>query len=153
MTTGFECETRIAAPPTAAFDASLDIDLHVRSMRASGERAIAGVTSGRIGADETVTWRARHFGFPFTMTSAITELERPYRFVDEQRSGPFASFRHEHRFEADAAGTLMLDRIRFRAPFGFVGRLVEPALRVYLRRLIEERNRHVRESAEASAAL
>ncbi|UOE45188.1 SRPBCC family protein [Agromyces larvae] len=152
MTAEFECSTAIAAPPDAVFDASLDIDLHVRSMGASRERAIAGVTSGRIGAGETVTWRARHFGVPFTMTSAITEYERPERFVDEQRRGPFASFRHEHRFESDASGTLMRDRIRFTAPLGPLGRMVEPLLRAYLRRLIEERNRHVRAAVEASDA-
>lgn len=84
MTVEFECATRIAAPPAAAFDASCDIDLHLESMRSSGERAIAGVTSGRIGPGEQVTWRARHFGVRFRMTSRITAYERPSRFVDEQ---------------------------------------------------------------------
>ncbi|WP_243227431.1 hypothetical protein [Microbacterium sp. CIAB417] len=50
------------------FDISLDIDAHVSSMQQSGERAIAGTTSGAIGPGETVTWRARHFGIWFTMT-------------------------------------------------------------------------------------
>lgn len=61
---------------------------------------MGGVTAGRIGLGEEVTWRAVHFGLPFTMTSRVTELERPLRFVDEQVRGPFRSFRHEHRFEA-----------------------------------------------------
>lgn len=151
MTTGFTCETRIAAPPAAAFDASLDIELHVRSMAGSDERAVAGVTSGRIGPGESVTWRARHFGVRWTMTSGIAEFERPRRFVDRQLRGPFAAFRHEHRFEADASGTRMLDEVEFTAPLGAIGRLVEPALRLHLCRLIEERNAHVKRAAEASA--
>ena len=57
------------------FDLSLDIDAHVASMSESKERAVAGVTTGRIGLGETVTWRARHFGVWFTMTSEISELD------------------------------------------------------------------------------
>lgn len=67
-------------------------------METSGEQAIGGVTSGSIALGETVTWRARHFGIWFTMTSRITSLERPNRFVDEQVRGPFRSFHHEHVF-------------------------------------------------------
>jgi len=33
---------------------------------------------------DQVTWRARHFGIVFQMTSAITEYQPPKRFVDEQ---------------------------------------------------------------------
>ncbi|GAA2460322.1 SRPBCC family protein [Agromyces soli] len=152
MTVEFECATRIAAPPAAAFDASCDIDLHLESMRSSGERAIAGVTSGRIGPGEQVTWRARHFGVRFRMTSRITAYERPSRFVDEQLRGPFALFRHEHRFESLEGGTLMRDHVVFRAPFGPLGRLVEPVLRRHLLRLFDERNRHVAAAAERAAA-
>ncbi|NED80952.1 cyclase, partial [Streptomyces sp. SID11233] len=45
----FELTTRIAAPPEVVFDVSLDVDLHQASMAGSGERAVAGVTSGRMG--------------------------------------------------------------------------------------------------------
>jgi ligand-binding SRPBCC domain-containing protein len=62
-----------------------------------------------------------HFGLPFTMTSRITELERPVRFVDEQVRGPFRRFRHEHLFEAAGGDTVMIDRITFAAPFWLLG--------------------------------
>lgn len=45
---------------------------------------------GRIGLGETVMWRATHFCIPFTMTSSVIELERPYREVEaegRQRAG------------------------------------------------------------------
>ena len=67
VTVEFECVERIAAPVETVFDLSLDIDAHVASMADSGERAIGGVTSGLIGLGETVTWRAKHFGVPFTL--------------------------------------------------------------------------------------
>ena len=96
--TRIHLETDIAAPIERVFDLARDVDLHQRSMAATNERAIGGRTSGLIGPGETVTWRARHLGRTWSLTSAITAFERPVRFVDEQTSGPFASFRHEHRF-------------------------------------------------------
>jgi hypothetical protein len=56
--------------------------------------------------------------FPFGWTSRIEVWERPYRFVDLQRRGPFALWHHEHRFQAIPGGTLMSDEIRYRLPFG-----------------------------------
>src|SRR6266487_7011670 len=104
-------ETVIAAPIGDCFDLSLSVDAHRASMSQSGERAIGGVTSGVMKLGDTVTWRARHFGIPVRMTSAITEYERPVRFVDEQQRGPFERWRHEHIFTAvdDGTKTLMVD--------------------------------------------
>jgi hypothetical protein len=65
VTVAFVHRTMIDAPPDVVFDLSLDIDAHLASMARSGERAIAGVTTGQIGLGEEVTWRARHFGIPF----------------------------------------------------------------------------------------
>jgi hypothetical protein len=55
MTVEFEAVTEIGASPDVVFDLSLDIDEHLGSMADSGERAIAGVTSGKIGLGEEVT--------------------------------------------------------------------------------------------------
>ena len=129
------------------FDASLSIDHHLDSMRSSGERAVAGVTSGQIALGETVTWRARHFGIRFTMTSLITALDRPRRFVDEQVRGPFRIFRHEHLFRAEHPGTVMVDTLTIGSPaFGvpLIGTIAERMILVpYLRRLIRQRNDHL----------
>lgn len=134
--------TRTDLPAEALFDASLSIDAHVSSMAGSREKAIAGVTTGMIGLGQTVTWRAKHFGVWFTMTSRIAELDRPRRFVDEQVSGPFRVFHHVHEFESDAAGTRMIDEITVGSPL--LGALVERLVLVpYLRRLIRRRNAHL----------
>lgn len=149
MTVRFEHETTIEAPVELVFDLSLDIDAHRASMSASNERAVAGVTSGHIGLGQTVTWRATHFRIPFTMTSRVTELERPHRFVDEQVRGPFRSFHHEHVFEALDDATRMVDRIRFVAPVGPLGWLVERAvLASYLHKLIADRGEYLKAEAE-----
>jgi ligand-binding SRPBCC domain-containing protein len=102
--------------------------------------------------DDTVTWRARHFGIWFQMTSAITEFDRPVRFVDEQVRGPFAIWRHEHRFEPTASGgTRMISVAEFDSPGGPEGRLVDRVfLSHYMNKLIQRRNRWLRRALEAS---
>lgn len=126
----------------ALFDLSLDIDAHIASMSESSERAVAGVTTGRIGLGETVTWRARHFGIWWTMTSQITALDRPTHFTDQQVRGPFKTFIHEHRFEQLPTGARMIDAITVASPV--FGSLAERLVLVpYLRRLIAKRNAHL----------
>src|SRR5262245_45796803 len=66
-----ELETLISAPIERCFDLSRSIDLHMASTNWTGERAIAGVTAGLIGAGEQVTWRGRHFGLWITHTSRV----------------------------------------------------------------------------------
>lgn len=142
MPSTFVVVTDTDVSPQELFEISLDIDAHVSSMQQSGERAIAGTTSGTIGLGETVTWRARHFGIWFTMTSKITELDKPSRFVDQQVRGPFKTFVHEHRFDSVGGECRMTDTITVGSPI--FGRLAERMVLVpYLRRLITRRNRHL----------
>lgn len=141
--------TRIEAPVSRCFDLSLSVDGHTASMASSAERAIDGVTSGMIGPGESVTWRARHFGIPFRLTSRITAYDRPRRFVDEQVAGPFTRWWHEHEFSDQGEATLMTDRIEFAAPFGPLGRLAERVVLVrYMERLILERNSWLKRELE-----
>ena len=136
-----ELETWIDAPARACFDLSLDVGAHTASMGDSGERVVGGVAEGVMGLGDEVTWRARHFGVPFTMTSRITALEAPRRFVDEQVRGPFERWWHEHVFDEVDGRTRMLDRIEFASPVGPVGRIVDRlVLEQYMTRLIEQRN-------------
>lgn len=143
MTVRFECVTQVAAPPAVIYELSLDVGAHLRSMARSGERAVGGVTDGVLRLGDEVTWRARHLGLPWTMTSRVVETDPPHRFVDQQVRGPFRRFRHEHLFAPDGPGrTRMVDRVELQAPFGPLGRVAEVVLvGRYLRRLIEERNR------------
>ena len=123
----FDLTTAIPAAPERVFAACLDVGLHTATMGRTGERAVAGVTAGRIGPGERVTWRARHFGLWWQMTVQITGYDPPNHFVDEQVCGPFRHWRHEHTFEpheADPDSTVMVDRIDFSTYAGAVGHLV-----------------------------
>jgi ligand-binding SRPBCC domain-containing protein len=140
----------IAAPVGDCFDLSLSVDAHTASMRTSGERAIGGVTSGTMKLGDTVTWRARHFGITFRMTSAITEYQYPGRFVDEQQRGPFRRWWHEHTFTAMANGaTRMTDAVEFRSPLGPLGTMADRlVLSHYLPYLLRQRNAWLKSTLE-----
>ena len=143
MTSRFEVITRVAAPPERVFDLCLDVEVHTASLSGSGEQVVGGVRSGRMRLGDTVTFQARHFGVRWRMTARVTAFEPPGYFVDEQVSGPFRRWRHEHHFEPDGhGGTVMRDVIEFAAP---LGRFV---LDRYLPRLIRTRNEHLRRAAE-----
>jgi len=143
----FRMSTEIASSVEVCFDLSRSIDLHLESMSASRERAVAGVTSGLIGEGQEVTWEARHFGRRWRMTSRIREFDSPHRFVDEMVRGPFSFYRHEHLFEPKGAGTLMTDVVEFGMPYG---PLANPPTEMYLRRLMRIRNATLRMKAESA---
>jgi ligand-binding SRPBCC domain-containing protein len=144
MSGRFRLVTDVRAPIEAVFDTSLDLDVNLAAMARYGQQAVGGRTSGRIGLGETVTWQARHLGVPFRLTSRIVELDRPTRFVDEQIRGPFAAYRHLHRYEPSGAGTRMIDVVTFTAPLGPLGRVAERVVvGERLRTLIVARNQEL----------
>lgn len=138
--------TWINAPVERCFLLSLSIDLHVAAAHRSGERAIAGVTTGLIGEGETVTFRGRHFLLPRKHTSRI-EILRPYsHFRDVMVAGSFRHFEHDHHFAAMDDGTRMRDEVRFTAPWGPLGQLLA---RRRLKTFLKERNAEIKPVAES----
>lgn len=143
-------ETQIAAPAARCFLLSLNIDLHMDITARTRERAIAGVTHGLIGPDETVTWEGRHFGLRLRHTSKIVIYDAPRFFCDVMMEGMFRSFRHEHHFSESAGETIMRDVLEFSAPMGWLGMLAERLiLRSYLHGFLVERNAMIRQVAES----
>jgi len=143
----------IAAPIERCFDLCRSIDAHVQSAAATGERAVAGVTTGLMRLGETVTWEARHFGVRQRLTSRITAYDRPRHFRDSQVRGAFARFDHDHEFEPLPDGrTRMRDVFDYTAPLGLLGRLADSLfLAAYMRRFLEARNRELVRLAESAA--
>ena len=141
--------TTIRASPERCFDASRDLDLHLESMGNTGERAVAGRTSGLIELGEQVTWEGRHFGVRQRFTSVITTYDRPRHFQDSMLQGAFRSFVHDHYFERCAEGTIMKDVLAFRSPFGMIGAFVDRVVMSrYLKRLLTQRNEIVKAALE-----
>ncbi len=142
--------TEIKADRKVVFDLSRSIDLHKISTEQTNEQAIAGKTSGLIGMNESVTWRAKHFGIYQNLTSKITEFDRPNSFTDEMVHGAFKEFKHEHHFAESNGGTLMTDIFDYKSPFGILGKLADKLfLEKYMTELLIERNRIVKKFAES----
>ena len=140
---------QILAPPKLCFGLSLDVGLHTQSTGAR-EEIVGGVRSGQMTLGDEVTWKAWHFGIPFRMASKIVEYDKPVRFVDEQTRGPFASWRHEHRFEDRDGSTLMTDIVDYRSPLGPIGSMVDRIrLEHDMVELLERRNEFLRVAAES----
>ena len=143
----------VRAPIERCFDLARSVEAHLAENVHCGARAEAsgGVTSGLVGRSERVTWRARHFGLWFRLTSEITAFDRPAYFEDRMVIGPFRSMRHEHLFRAESPDrTTMTDILTFAAPLPVLGRISEVlVLRRYMRRLLEERVRVLQRIAES----
>ncbi len=64
--------------------------------------------------------------FPFVRfkwTSEITQCEKGILFVDEQKSGPYKYWHHEHRFIIKGSEVHMTDTVKYALPLGFLGRI------------------------------
>ena len=142
-------ETLIKASAEVCFDLARDIDVHVRTTTGSGEKAVAGVTSGMMELGDFVTFEAVHFGVRQRLTSQIVEFDRPRMFADQMVKGAFKRMRHEHIFEPVEAGTRMIDVLDFRSPLGPVGAVVDSlVLARYMERFLKERGQKLKLVAE-----
>lgn len=140
----------VAAPIERVFDLSRSIELHMDSTSSTGERAVAGVTSGLIGLNQEVTWRARHFGVWQHLSVRITEFERPTHFADTMLRGAFRRMEHHHYFEPLPDGTVMRDVFTYESPLGILGRLADFLfLERYMQAFLLERNRVIKAAAES----
>jgi len=70
-----------------------------------------------------IQYTIRVNGIPLCWTTIISEYEPETRFVDEQRRGPYAFWKHTHSFVATEGGTLIIDDVSYALPFGWIGQL------------------------------
>ncbi|HTL47812.1 MAG TPA: SRPBCC family protein [Verrucomicrobiae bacterium] len=86
-------------------------------------------------AGAQIDYRIRLIGLPVRWTSLITEYDPPRHFVDEQVRGPYAYWRHIHRFEEVSGGTRLEDEVLYRVGWGTLGELAQ---RLYVSRNLEK---------------
>ncbi len=70
-----------------------------------------------------LTVRGRRWGVTQRMVSEITAFEEAALIVEEQRRGPFRSWRHAQRFAPSPDGVTITDAIEYEPPGGVLGRL------------------------------
>ena len=145
--------TVIDAPVQRCFDLARSVEVHLLSNVHSGEQALAtgGITSGLVGLNGEVTWRAKHFGVWQNLTSRTTELRAPDFFQVTMARGIFRSMQADHLFRTLPGGaTEMKDHFRIAAPLPLLGLIAETLfLRRYMRALLLERNAVIKRVAES----
>jgi ligand-binding SRPBCC domain-containing protein len=143
--------TLIAAPPAVCFDIARSVDAHLASAAGTGERAVGGKTSGLLGPGDEVTWEGKHFGVTQRLSSRITQYQPPSFFQDRMTRGAFRSLEHDHFFEPQPGGTLMVDVLSFSAPLGPLGWVAERLfLGSHMRRFLVTRGVALKRLAERS---
>ena len=75
------------------------------------------------------------FGIPVTWVTEITQVVEKKYFIDQQRSGPYALWHHQHFIEKSEDGILMTDIISYKPPLGFLGKI---ANKLFIRKKLEE---------------
>lgn len=82
------------------------------------------MSTARVEKDTLIDYKLRIRGIPMRWRTLIKTWNRPHEFVDTQIKGPYAYWRHTHKFRSVRNGTLMVDEVRYRVPLGALGRLV-----------------------------
>lgn len=71
-----------------------------------------------------IDYALRVRGLPMHWRTLITHYDPPHGFIDEQLKGPYAMWRHVHRFIPVEGGVRLTDDVTYALPFGPLGRLV-----------------------------
>jgi len=100
-----------------------------------------------------IEYRIRWRGVPLKWRTHITAWEPPHRFIDQQESGPYRQWIHEHTFAERDGGTLMRDRVDYAVP----GWVLEPIVARLIvgpdvQRIFDYRQSKMRELFETGAA-
>lgn len=132
----------IVAGPTRGIAVGSELSLRVSTPMVAGllpDVPLPGAGTGPVG----LPWRVRH-----------VELVDGERFVDEQISGPFRAWRHEHEFaDAPGGGTVLVDRVTWELPVRLPGGLAEKLVERQLRALFGFRERQLRADLALHARL
>jgi ligand-binding SRPBCC domain-containing protein len=71
-----------------------------------------------------IEYRIRWLSLGIKWKTRITEYEPPFYFIDEQESGPYRYWHHQHTFKPAVMGTIVCDRVDYALPLGWLGRAV-----------------------------
>jgi ligand-binding SRPBCC domain-containing protein len=152
VTNVIESTCEIDAPIAQVFAFHLDTRNAAR-IAPPGQRVLSveGTFPLRLGSE--VRLRARQLPLPWAQTWVVrvAVVEEPTLIVDELLRGPFAAWRHEHRFaELPGGRTRLTDHVTYELPGGALGRIANAlAGRRLLLATFRSRQRRARALLEA----
>ena len=150
----FERSIEIDAPIQSVYDFHLDTRNAAR-IASEGQEfvAIIGEFPLVLGGEVELQVKMKPMRGVQTWRVRVTELTEPILVVDEMLKGPFAKFRHEHRFAPNATGgTTLTDHVEWELPGGLAGRLVAPIAAKLMEKSFVERQVATKRILEADAA-
>lgn len=62
-------------------------------------------------------------GIRVSWVTEMTKVQKPLYFIDEQQSGPYSLWRHQHHFKEVPGGIEMYDEVDYAIPLGLIGQL------------------------------
>lgn len=78
---------------------------------------------------QIITYKVSPFlGLKMNWVTEITHIKDKEYFIDEQRFGPYSMWHHEHYFKSKGDKTEIIDKVSFKVPFSFIGRLFTPII-------------------------
>ena len=97
----------------------------------SGEHWVKTMYAGQI-----IAYTVRPlWNIPMYWMTEITQVREKEYFIDEQRSGPYALWHHQHHFRPAPGGVEMIDLLHYKLPLGWLGDLAHV---LFVRRRIED---------------
>lgn len=76
---------------------------------------------------QVITYKVKPLlGIPLFWMTEITHVVEGQLFVDEQRTGPYKIWHHQHHFRPIEGGVEMTDLVHYALPFGPLGTLAHP---------------------------
>jgi ligand-binding SRPBCC domain-containing protein len=99
----------------------------------------------RLQRGSLLTYRLRLDGVPVRWVTEITDWRPDRSFTDVQRSGPYRSWTHTHRFVEVDGGTEIYDHVAYEVPGGPFSPLVHRLVSARLDRIFFFRARAIRE--------
>ena len=88
-----------------------------------------------------IRYRLRLMGVPFEWLTRITVWDPPREFVDEQVSGPYRKWVHQHLFVETSVGTRIHDAVTYELPLYPFGEIASPLVHLQVRRIFTYRAR------------
>jgi ligand-binding SRPBCC domain-containing protein len=89
------------------------------------------------------------FFIPTYWEVEIRKLQRPDILIDIALKSPFKIWIHKHIFTAvDENNSILEDKIEFKMPFGFLGRIIEPLIFKDISNMFDYRHKKTKEFLE-----
>ena len=85
-----------------------------------------------------IDYTIRRLGIRLRWRTLISDYRPPYGFVDEQLTGPYSLWRHEHQFHPEGSGTRMTDSVVYALPGWLPDRLARLVERFYVRPQLDQ---------------